>query len=164
MKAPHPLDPEQFGHRLRQLMRESGYKASPTVLANAFNLLYWGEGITSHAARNWLNGVSLPKPDKLLVLANWLQVQPQYLMFGEEFTNFDPHISEDTPKEPITLADDTMLDKYQTLAHEHRRVVREVVAGLYLLRAQQQALIASQVTGSGKKRSNARNTRRIESS
>jgi hypothetical protein len=80
-------------------------------------------------------------------------------MFGEEFTDFEPHVSEDTPKEPITLADDTMLNKYQTLAHEHRRVVREVVAGLYLLRAQQQALIAAQVTGR-KRRSNGRDARR----
>jgi transcriptional regulator with XRE-family HTH domain len=143
MKNAFKSDSEQFGNRLRQLMREAGYKPSPTILANEFNLLYWGEGITSHAARNWLNGVSLPKPDKLRVLADWLQVSPQYLMFGVEHVGFQPHVSEDKPKDAGSVADDTMIHKYQALAHDHRRMVREVVAGLYLLRVHQRELIAN---------------------
>ncbi|MBU3652943.1 MAG: hypothetical protein FGM44_07640 [Limnohabitans sp.] len=153
MKNALKSDSEEFGHRLRLLMREAGFKASPTVLANEFNLLYWGEGITSHAARNWLNGVSLPKPDKLRVLADWLQVRPQYLMFGEEHVGHESRVSEDTPKDPSSVADDTMIHKYQALAHDHRRMVREVVAGLYLLRVQQREFIATETAS-------ARSTRR----
>jgi transcriptional regulator with XRE-family HTH domain len=141
MTHPHPSDAELFGNRLRLLMREAGHMASPTVLANEFNLLYWGEGITSHAARNWLNGVSLPKPDKLRVLADWLQVRPQYLLFGEEIPGHTPRISDDAHLALPAMADDTMLFKYHSLAHDHRRMVREVVAGLYQLRDPQRTLI-----------------------
>jgi hypothetical protein len=59
---------QKFSQRLRTAMQDSGYKPSATVLANEFNLRYWGNSITAHAARNWLIGVSLPKQDKLRVL------------------------------------------------------------------------------------------------
>jgi hypothetical protein len=51
-------------------------------LNTRFNLRYWGRSISIHAARNWLLGVSLPRQDKLRVLADWLRVSPEALLLG----------------------------------------------------------------------------------
>jgi hypothetical protein len=71
-----------FAKRLRQAMLNAGLKASPTVLAQEFNLRYWGKSISVHAARNWLLGKSLPMQDKLVVLADCLKVNVSELRFG----------------------------------------------------------------------------------
>lgn len=121
-----------FAHRLRSIMRAAGHPLSPTLVANEFNLRYWGEGITVHAARNWLNGVSLPKSDKLRALANWLQVKPQDLMFGPAANPVVLGVGEKQDQDTLSLADDTMLEKYRSLPHEHQRMVREIVAALHV--------------------------------
>ena len=130
MKNALKSDSEEFGHRLRLLMREAGFKASPTVLANEFNLLYWGDGITSHAARNWLIGVSLPKQDKLRVLSDWLRISPNDLLFGPEHTPTRLPLMEALVPDELNLADHQMVKRYMALSVEHRRVIRELVAAL----------------------------------
>ena len=114
-------------------MRAAGHPLSPTLVANEFNLRYWGDGITVHAARNWLNGISLPKADKLRVLAFWLQVKPQDLLFGVDATPVAMGVEERIEQDASTLADDYMLEKYQALTHDHQRMVRELVAALHLM-------------------------------
>jgi hypothetical protein len=128
------LDTESqlFSDRLRSIMREAGHPLSPTLVANEFNLRYWGEGITVHAARNWLNGVSLPKADKLRVLALWLQVKPQDLLFGPDPKPTPMGVEENVDQEGMSLADDNMLDKFRSLPYPYQRMVREIVAALYI--------------------------------
>jgi transcriptional regulator with XRE-family HTH domain len=141
LKRPRETEAQQFSRRLRHALKEAGYKQSPTVLANEFNLRYWGDGITAHAARNWMNGTSLPKPDKLRILADWLRISPQDLLFGPDADPSVLALREANPRYPISLADDTMVRKYQHLPQEQRRVVREVVAGLFALEQQRTAQI-----------------------
>ena len=121
-----------FSHRLRTIMREAGHPLSPTLVANEFNLRYWGEGITVHAARNWLNGVSLPKADKLRVLAVWLQVKPQDLLFGPDPKPIPMGVQENVDSEILTMADGNMLGKYRSLPYQYQRMVREIVAALHV--------------------------------
>ena len=73
---------QQFADRLRSALESAGVRASPTLVANAFNLRYHGRSITPHTARNWLLGKVMPTQDKLRVLAEWLQVSPDELRFG----------------------------------------------------------------------------------
>ncbi len=133
IRRPKDTEAQQFSRRLRQAMKDAGYKLSPTVLANEFNLRYWGEGITAHAARNWLNGTSLPKPDKLRILADWLRVSPQELLFGPSLESSVYASRESSPGYTVSLADDSMLRKYRSLTQDHRRMIREIVAGLFCL-------------------------------
>jgi hypothetical protein len=132
MTQQYSSESQLFAHRLRLIMRAAGYPLSPTLVANEFNLRYWGDGITVHAARNWLNGISLPKSDKLRVLAFWLQVKPQDLLFGVDATPVAMGVEERIEHDASTLADDNMLEKYQALTHDHQRMVRELVAALHL--------------------------------
>ena len=120
----------KFADRFRAALKDAGVRVSATVVANEFNLRYWGEGISSHAARNWLMGVSIPKQDKLLVLSKWLKISPEGLLFGTP----PPRPTDETAKdEKINLVDQQLISRYFTLQPEHRRVIREVVEGLAAL-------------------------------
>ncbi len=136
---------QRFAHRLRLIMRAAGHPLSPTLVANEFNLRYWGDGITVHAARNWLNGISLPKSDKLRVLAMWLQVKPQDLLFGLDAKPAMMGVEERPEHTALTLADEYMLEKYRALSHDYQRMVKELVAALHLL--MQQDKLAGQPIG-----------------
>ena len=122
----------KFAERFRAALKDAGVRVSATVVANEFNLRYWGEGISSHAARNWLMSASIPKQDKLLVLSKWLKISPEGLLFGTP----PPRPTDETARdEKINLVDQQLISRYFTLQPEHRRVIREVVEGLAALNA-----------------------------
>ncbi|MBE0473273.1 hypothetical protein [Rhodoferax sp.] len=77
--ASKSIENQAFADRLRLALKGIGIRPSPTLLANEFNLRYWGKSITSHTARNWLLGKSIPMQDKLRVLAEWLHVSADEL-------------------------------------------------------------------------------------
>lgn len=124
MKNPHA---HEFSNRLKIALAHAGVKASASHLASEFNLRYWGHSISTHAARNWLLGVSVPKQDKLIVLADWLRVTPEALLFGT-----DPAypVCDSVAEEPINLVDKALISKYLRLLPEHRFAVRLVVEAL----------------------------------
>src|SRR5659263_396679 len=82
VKSIQVIENEQFAERLRLALKGVGIRPSATVLANEFNLRYWGESVTINTARNWLLGKSIPMQDKLRVLADWLHVSADELRFG----------------------------------------------------------------------------------
>jgi hypothetical protein len=118
---------ETFADRLRSAVKEAGVRPSATVVANEFNLRYWGDGISSHAARNWLMGVSIPKQDKLMALAKWLKVAPEGLVYGTRPASLNEG---DIPKTATNLVDQQLIADYLALRQEHRLIIREVVEGL----------------------------------
>lgn len=127
--------PGTFADRLREALKDAGVRVSATIVASEFNLRYWGDGISSHAARNWLMGVSIPKQDKLLVLSQWLKVSPEGLLFGTP-----PTVTKNAAdkEETMNLVDQQLIASYFALRPEHRRVIREVVDGLAALGAKNQ--------------------------
>lgn len=126
----YPKVTNQFADRFRAALKEAGVRVSATVIANEFNLRYWGEGISSHAARNWLMGVSVPKQDKLMVLSKWLKISPEGLLFG---TPTPRPAAENLKDEKLNLIDQQLISRYLALQPEHRRVVRDVVEGMAAL-------------------------------
>lgn len=122
--TPNP-ELEAFAARLRQAMKEAGLKSSATQLANAFNLRYWGEGITPHAARNWMIGVSMPKQDKLKTLGDILQISPQDLLFGP--SNPKNKANETVTPSSMSMGDAEMLKQYLLLTPEQKCMIRHFV-------------------------------------
>lgn len=54
-----------------------------TGLSKKFNFLYAdGPAISPQTAHKWLSGTTIPKPDKLRVLAEWLQIDLHWLQYG----------------------------------------------------------------------------------
>lgn len=124
-----PTETQAFALRLRQALESCGVRLSPTVVANEFNLRYWGRSITPHTARNWLLGKAIPTQDKLRVLAEWLQVGPDELRFGQ--TVISPKGREYIGAgDSLSMVDREMFSRYLTLPLHHRKTVREVVSAL----------------------------------
>jgi len=127
---------QAFAQRLRQALEEAGWAASPTVVAHEFNLRYWGRSISIHAARNWLLGVSLPRQDKLRVLADWLRVSPEALLLGAAPA---AGATATAGMPALGLADQRMLQTYLRLSRESQHVVQTVVAACQALDAAREA-------------------------
>jgi transcriptional regulator with XRE-family HTH domain len=122
---------QQFADRLRSALESSGVRASPTLVANAFNLRYHGRSITPHTARNWLLGKVMPTQDKLRVLAEWLQVSPDELRFGRAPGKTYVYEMNAGPIE-MALADREMIDRYLSLSQAERKTIRDVVSAFVL--------------------------------
>ncbi len=127
----HVPESQAFSERLRKALEAMGVRPSPTVVANEFNLRYWGRSITPHTARNWLLGQAMPTQDKLVVLAEWLQVSPDELRFGK--TSSALRLADADPEfEQLDMADREMIKRYLSLPKAERKTVREVVAAMAL--------------------------------
>lgn len=74
-------------------------------------------------------GNSMPTQDKLRVLANWLQVSPDGLRFGNPLPGGQEGAA-DLLRDSLNLADREMLNRYLTLSTTDRKIVRDVVEAL----------------------------------
>jgi hypothetical protein len=135
----YQTEAKDFAERLRQALQDAGVSVSATVLAHEFNIRYYGRSISTHAARNWLMGISLPKQDKLRVLAHWLKVSPEALLLGWQMARSDNTMGEISLSEGLNMADQHMLRSYVQLSAEHKRSVQTVVAAFAALDAQNAA-------------------------
>jgi transcriptional regulator with XRE-family HTH domain len=131
---PQKPESQQFAERLRSALESAGVRASPTVVANAFNLRYHGRSITPHTARNWLLGKVMPTQDKLRVLADWLQVSPDELRFGRAPSKTYVFEMSTGPIE-MGLADREMVDRYLSLSQAERKTIRDVVSAFVMASA-----------------------------
>jgi transcriptional regulator with XRE-family HTH domain len=120
---------EAFAQRFRAALKVLGVRPSPVVVANEFNLRYWGKSISPNTARNWLLGKALPTQDKLRVLATWLNVGVHELRFGAD-TATDSACSAFS----LELADPDrqMLQRYLALPTADQKTIRDVVTAFTL--------------------------------
>ena len=131
-KATHVSETQGFADRLRRALDSAGIRPSPTLVANEFNLRYWGKSITPHTARNWLLGKSIPMQDKLRVLADWLQVSPDELRYGTPAILVANLQDRDKENQALGMQDREMLKRYLSQPQENRKTVRDVVTALAL--------------------------------
>lgn len=73
----------QFSERLKREFKRLGLPlTSPTNIAVEFNKRYPGKKVVPQTVRKWLGGDAVPTQEKLLALAEWFDVSPQWLRFG----------------------------------------------------------------------------------
>ena len=125
------IENEGFAERLRLALKGAGLRPSPALLANEFNLRYWGKSITANTARNWLLGKSIPMQDKLRVLADWLHVSADELRFGT-LAPAPKTLDLAADLSALTMQDRNMLAKYSRLSVADRKTVCDVVVALAL--------------------------------
>ena len=116
----------QFAERLREAMTARGYEAKPAVLEREFNTRYWGKAMTLHGVRRWLRGETLPSQQKLVVLAEWLEVPPQQLRFGNE-PNQRLQQRRARWDSGIGYQDRDIFEAFLKLPVPQRRLIREVI-------------------------------------
>ena len=117
----------EFAARLRTALEARGIEASAAVGEKRFNSRYEGTAVTAQAVSGWLNGKSIPKQDKLRVLAAVVGMEPHELQFGARY-----RVEEARLPWPATLAapDRLMMDAYQRLPPVQRKLVRDLVSML----------------------------------
>jgi hypothetical protein len=101
---------------------------SPTKVSTEFNLRHYGGPVSVQAVRKWLDGTSMPAPEKILTLGRWLRVSPAWLLFGEEIG------AESKAAEPRPDPYPDIWEHYAKLSPEGQAVVRDLI--LVLLRRQ----------------------------
>ena len=123
------VENKAFADRLRLALKGVGIRPSPALVADEFNLRYWGKSVTSNTTRNWLLGKSIPMQDKLRVLAEWLHVSADELRFGTLAPAIKLQAS-GADASAMTMQDRDMLAKYLTLSVADRKTVCDVVLAL----------------------------------
>lgn len=116
-----------FAERLKAAMEKAGYESRPVVLEREFNLRYWGKPVTFQAVRRWLRGEAIPAQDKLLVLADWLGVDPHLLRFGSQAGRKVRGIKEELRP---NADEEDILRAYRRLPAPQRRAVQEIITAL----------------------------------
>jgi transcriptional regulator with XRE-family HTH domain len=114
----------EFAARLRAALEAKGIEASAAVVEKRFNSRYDGAAVTAQAVSGWLNGKSIPKQDKLRVLAALVGVEPHELQFGGGH-----RVGDAAAEWPQALGpqDRLMMDAYFSLPAAQRELVRELI-------------------------------------
>ena len=99
------LEAQAFSARLAAQLKANGHPTSATCLARHFN-------VTPHAARQWLNGVFIPKEQNMQALAKWLKVDPRWLRYGG-------------------VLEDSFVADYMSLSEVDRETIRAVVGAVW---------------------------------
>lgn len=116
-----------FAARLRGALEARGIGASPAVLEKRFNSRYDGAAVTAQAISGWLNGKSLPKLDKVRVLAAIVGMDPHELLFGGKAAIGEEKLDW---TQAMGAPERSMMDAYVSLPASQRKLVRDLVSSL----------------------------------
>lgn len=119
----------KFSARLKESMLTAGYEFRPVVLEREFNQRYWGNPVSVQAVRRWINGEAIPAQDRLQVLAEWLNVDPHWLRFGEKLSGSVQQQRKrwDTK---MTPQEREIVEVFMSLTQEKRKIVSEIIYAL----------------------------------
>ena len=110
MEAKNEKIRQQFSERLKKEFVRAGLPvSSPTQIANEFNRRYPLYKVAAQTMRKWLFADAIPTQARLLALADWLEVSPQWLRFGmgtRRDVKFDEAAFNETAAQSITITID----------------------------------------------------------
>lgn len=116
------LDLKDFKKRLAHAMQVSAISSSPSSLTRHFNAHSTDVKISVAGARRWVYGQNFPGEPRLAILAEMLNVSPQWLRFGD---NLQPTISGKFTGVPESVL---LLNDLASLDDESKDLVRNLVA------------------------------------
>jgi transcriptional regulator with XRE-family HTH domain len=129
---PTSKEKSAFAKRLQDQIARKNVKGG-TQLARQFNLLHRGEApVSPQTAHKWLTGRTIPAPDKLQTLADWLGVGVHWLHYGPP----PPVGAKSKPlapgeKYPLTPEAIELASKIEALDPKDRHFLEEFVERLY---------------------------------
>lgn len=117
---------EEFSARLRGAMKAAGMQISGTELERAFNRKWKQTPIRNQTAWNWINGKTMPRSEKLEVLASLLRVKPHELLFGasEPLTTAERRRSWE---DKVAYVERETIEAFLRLPTPQRIIVRDVI-------------------------------------
>ena len=115
----------EFAKRLAAAMQAAGYEAKPAVLEREFNQRYWGKPVTLQGVRRWLRGEVIPPHDKVRTLADWLNITPQELGFGDLPEKIVQR--RENWNDSIGYQEREIIEAFLSLPVPQRKILREVI-------------------------------------
>jgi transcriptional regulator with XRE-family HTH domain len=115
----HVIFAKQFTASLRRM----GVEQSPTIVASAFNKHSKVTKLKPHTVRKWLLGITQPRTEMLLLLAEWLNIEPQDLL-----TDKQAHTSTiNKVSFEFDFTDQEVISKYLAMTVKEKVTVRLVI-------------------------------------
>ena len=110
-----------FARQLTAALYAMGIEPSPKVVATQFNLHCKSEAYKPHTVRKWLIGQTQPRSETMLLLANWLKVNPKDLI-----SKPDEAVSSKASLE-FDYTDQEVISKYLAMSVNQKVAVRLVI-------------------------------------
>lgn len=133
------VERSKFSERLLSSLTRLGYKPKVTELTIIFNSLSGEAPITTHGFRKWVIGESLPTQSRLCVLAEWLQITPEWLRYG----GAEPPLPELNLKSVEVPRDiHLMLRDYKLLSEDSKKIFDNTLTSILAIQANRPNTIA----------------------
>ena len=113
-----------FSQRLSASLEVAGIPPSATILQREYNRRSDQAPITTHAARKWLMGEAIPTQDRIKILADWLNVSPSWLRFG------DDEIDGRRKSDDVTAQEWRLVKGFRLLTDKQRAAVLTMVLAI----------------------------------
>ena len=112
-----------FAKQLAKQLKKYQIEPTPSAVATAFNKHYKTKAAKPHTIRKWLLGQTQPKSETLLLLANWLKVDPKDLIsVPNESVNMANKVSFE-----FDFTDQEVISKYLAMTVKEKITVRLVI-------------------------------------
>jgi hypothetical protein len=134
MATAHVNVKQAFSKRLRTVLEKAGLDArKPALVAHEFNRRFLDKPVTAYGVRKWLTGESIPAQEKLVVLAAWLGVSPEWLRYGTAQPTSATQLQQTVAA--FESDDLAFFRSYRKLSADNRTAVREVTMTLLRLQS-----------------------------
>ena len=104
---------------------------SPTQLAREFNLRWRGTPVSTNAARKWLYGPTMPKMEKIQVLAKMLGTSAEWLRWGQSSDLTVTGTVRPTAPIDVTLTDmqlaESVLHDWSLLTNANKQLISAIL-------------------------------------
>jgi len=135
-RMPTSEEKAAFTERLKfALLRSPEKITGATELALRFNLRHPGEHqVSPQTAHKWLTVRTIPTPDKLRTLAEWLRVDLHWLHYGPPPNAAARSTPQPLPRDeryPPTPETIELASKIEALSPHHRYLVQELIEQFY---------------------------------
>jgi hypothetical protein len=113
----------QFAKRLTAALIKSNVEPSPAAVASTFNKHSKVTTLKPHTVRKWLLGISQPRTETLLLLAEWLNLEPKDLLTDKQA----PQELKNKFSFEFDFTDQEVISKYLAMTVKEKITVRLVI-------------------------------------
>jgi hypothetical protein len=115
----HPV----FARRLTDALDSNQIDCTPTAFASAFNKHSKVTTLKPHTVRKWLLGITQPRTEMLLMLAEWLNLKPQDLLTDKQA----PKDLKNKVSFEFDFTDQEVISKYLAMTVKEKITVRLLI-------------------------------------
>jgi transcriptional regulator with XRE-family HTH domain len=112
-----------FAKRLCEALQKKNVDLSPVAVANSFNKQSQVTTLKPHTVRKWLLGITQPRTEMLLLLAEWLNLEPQDLLTDKQA----PKDLKNKVSFEFDFTDQEVISKYLAMTVKEKITVRLLI-------------------------------------